>query len=369
MTTLNPLPRPDAAVYGRRVVVNRGIVARVRKRTHDTYELVVKLNENSSPLNAAAGQFATLWPDAISRPRSYSFALAPEMEAEGEHTFFIRYVEGGEFSGWLAERDRTGESLTISGPLGKFLLDDSDDTMICVAGGSGMSAINALLQHAVAIKAPRDAFYFYSARSQDDLYCQEEMQEIAAAWHPDYQFTFIPSLSREPAESDWTGVRARATSHIQDAYINQGQFDLNCARAYFCGPPGMIDTGMELLIDGGMSRDRIYFDKFEDTSSPAPFIDNSKCVLCDECLFVRATDNCIVEASRIYQDKQGRLTGYERVQPASTSGLYYNSLFIDERECIRCGSCVEACPANAISVDYENRAIALRSSLVAPADE
>ncbi len=94
----------------------------------------------------------------------------------------------------------------------------------------------------------------------------------------------------------------------------------------------------------------IYYDKFEDARSPAPVIDNAKCVLCDECLMVKPTANCIVEVSKLdSKTKIENIVSYERVDPAYTSGIYYNTLFIDEKECIRCYACVEACPTRAIS--------------------
>jgi NAD-dependent dihydropyrimidine dehydrogenase PreA subunit len=98
-----------------------------------------------------------------------------------------------------------------------------------------------------------------------------------------------------------------------------------------------------------MQKHRILYDKFEDMASPAPVIDNTKCVLCDECLMVKPQPNCIVEIADVNRDAAGKIIGYERVVPALSSPLYYNTLFIDERECIRCYACVEACPTNAIS--------------------
>ena len=124
---------------------------------------------------ASAGQFATLRVPGIRRPRSYSFAKSPQNEVPGEYTFFIRQVDGGEMSAWLGEKDRIGESLQISGPLGNFGVDESQQPMICIAGGSGMSAIKALVEHASKMQLPRDCYFFYGARSQKDLYCQEEM--------------------------------------------------------------------------------------------------------------------------------------------------------------------------------------------------
>jgi ferredoxin len=39
-------------------------------------------------------------------------------------------------------------------------------------------------------------------------------------------------------------------------------------------------------------------------------------------------------------------------------------LYIDERECIRCGACVEACPTNAISPGNSRNPKVLRAAMI-----
>ena len=349
---IRKLPEPDREIQTSRVKINQGSVVGVRNLTHDTFELVIKCDEGSQPLNGIAGQYATLKVPGVKKPRSYSFAKAPEDENLDEHTFYVRLVPNGKLSGWLAKGDRVGESVEIAGPLGNFKLDPSNDTMICIAGGSGMSAIAAILEHASNLGVARDCYFFYGARTQKDLYCQEEMHGVQAKWNKGNKFEFIPVLSEEPEGSDWSGPRGFVTEYFKNEYLDQGKMSVDGIKAYFCGPPPMIDHGVKVLMDAGLSEHDIYFDKFEDASSPAPVVDNTKCVLCDECLFVKPVPNCIVEATNFKTNGVGSITHFERVKPAHTSGLYYNSLYIDENECIRCFACVDACPHEAISVDY-----------------
>lgn len=75
-----------------------------------------------------------------------------------------------------------------------------------------------------------------------------------------------------------------------------------------------------------------------------------KCVLCDECLKVKPVEGCIVEVAGLARDEAGRVTGYEKVQPGRTDSLYYNRLWIDQSQCVRCGRCEAACPVNAITI-------------------
>ena len=346
------LPEPDREVHRRRVTIKKGTITNVRNLTHDTLELVIT-SDDGQGLGGIAGQYATIKVPGVKKPRSYSFAKAPEDENPGEHTFYIRLVPNGELSGWLAKGNRIGKQVEIAGPLGGFQLDSSDDMMICIAGGSGMSAIAAIVGHAANLGVARDCYYFYGARTQGDLYCQEEMQAVKDKWNKYNVFEFIPVLSEEPGDSDWTGPRGFVTEHFKNEYLDQGKISVNGIKAYFCGPPPMIDHGVKVLMDTGLGEEHIYFDKFEDASSPVPVVDNTKCVLCDECLLVKPVANCLVEATNFKINGGNEVSSFERVQPAHTSGLYYNSLYINEKECIRCFACVDACPHDAIAVDYD----------------
>ena len=77
---------------------------------------------------------------------------------------------------------------------------------------------------------------------------------------------------------------------------------------------------------------------------------DAKCVLCDECLKVKPVPGCIVEVAAVLQDDAGRVTGYRRVEPGGTDSLYYNRLWIDQNQCVRCGQCEAVCPVNAITI-------------------
>ena len=350
---IRKLPEPDRDIQTTRVTVNGGVITSVENLTYDTYKVVISCSDDAPQILFKAGQYATITVPGCRRPRSYSFAKAAENENPNEHTFFIRLMHGGKLSSWIAEENREGEHVKISGPLGNFALDPSNKTMICIAGGSGMSGINAIVEHACNIQVARDCYFFYGARTQADLYLQEEMQDIQRKWNKKYTFKFIPVLSEEAEDSDWDGPRGFVTEHFKDAYLSQGEVSVNYMKVYFCGPPPMIDLGAKTLQDAGLDDSDVYFDKFEDARSPAPVVDNTKCVLCDECLMVKPVPNCLVEATNFQTNGGGKISSFERVQPAHTSGLYYNSLFIDENECIRCFACVEACPHDAISVDYD----------------
>ena len=194
-----------------------------------------------------------------------------------------------------------------------------------------------------------------------DLYCESEMTEIINRWHPDHEFKFIQVLSAETEQSEWSGPRGQVIDYIED---NISILDLPSwaeVSVFLCGPSPMVEAGRSLFERKEVSKSQVHVDIFEDASSPAPTIDNSKCLLCDECLLVKPIESCIIETTEILRlDKSP--SKFKTIKPGSSSGLYYNSLFIDPEKCIRCYACVSACPHDAISVGVTKPIRTLRRS-------
>jgi toluene methyl-monooxygenase electron transfer component len=234
-----------------------GVIQTAQLLTHDIVQVVIAL-ENPLPAYRA-GQYAEIMVPGIEKPRSYSFACAPTGETVSTVTFHVRRVPKGEMSNWLHASNRVGAAVTVSGPHGTFYLRESEAPVLCVAGGSGMAPIKAVLEEMSRKGMNRPVTYLFGARTQKDLYCLQEMDAIRAKANG--QFHFRPVLSEEAAGSDWSGDRGFVTS-----FIEQHALEVERSDAYLCGPPPMIDSAIEVLARCGLPRSRIYFDKFLDAS-------------------------------------------------------------------------------------------------------
>lgn len=239
------------------VVATEGTVTGVRNLTHDIFEVRVTLD---TPIDYRAGQYANLKVPGVEESRSYSFAAAPREGGSGELVFHIRLVPGGEVSGWLSGGDITGARVAVDGPHGVFWLRQSDAPILCIAGGSGMAPIKAILEQAAQERSPRQVRYLFGARTQADLYGSEQMEGLGKNWAGDFSFT--PILSEEPDGSGWGGARGLVTDGIGELE----NFPLSACHAYLCGPPAMIDAALPVLRDAGVHAKDIHFDKFTDRS-------------------------------------------------------------------------------------------------------
>jgi NAD(P)H-flavin reductase/ferredoxin len=234
-----------------------GTIVSALPLTNDIVKIQVDLE---GKITYEAGQYADVSVSCIEEPRSYSFADAPNQLGTSLVSFFIRHVPNGEMSSWFHEKSRIGEKLTITGPYGQFYLRKSSDPIICIAGGSGLAPIKAILEEAYNQGGNTPVVFLFGARTQDDLYCLDEINEFVSSWKA--PFYFIPVLSQEPIESNWKGARGLVTEYIED----QQDILLSSSTAYLCGPPAMIDASINKLNECGITDEYIFFDKFLDRS-------------------------------------------------------------------------------------------------------
>ncbi len=231
-------------------------IASTRMLTHDIMEMTLALDR---PIDYTAGQFADISIADLARPRSYSFARGATPGAGREVSFHVRHVPGGSYTGWLFAKDRVGEPCQLQGPAGNFWLRPDTAPLLCVAGGSGMAPIKAILEDAARRKIRRPVTYLFGARQQRDLYCAEQMQALCDQW-PE-TFRYLPILSEEPEGSGWRGERGLVTDYLTRETVG---FELRDCHAYLCGPPGMIDAALAVLERNQVPTGHIHYDKFLD---------------------------------------------------------------------------------------------------------
>lgn len=244
-----------------------GCIRALTPLTHDILHVEIELDR---PMPYVAGQYVEMVApaeagSAAGQARSYSFASAPKPGSEGHQVdFFIRKVPSGAFSEWLFGRAKPGARLRLRGPYGDFMLRPDSGPMVCIAGGSGMAPIKALLEQAIADRrASRPLLVLFGARTQSDLYALDAIDRIRRDWTG--RFEFVPILSAEPPDSGWTGRRGLVPEHLKAlAGVRLPQ-----SQAYLCGPPAMIDACAAVLTREGLGAAQIFHDKFLPSGGPA----------------------------------------------------------------------------------------------------
>ena len=214
--------------------------------------------EVSPPLRYRAGQYVNVRWDDSGAHRSYSFATAPLPDGRTEICTFIRHVPGGAFTDLVFKGAPSEARFELDGPHGNFWLRDGSGPIICIAGGSGLAPLISLLQDAARRRVRRDCILLFGGRRERDIYAAEEIEVIRNAWTA--SFDYWPILSEEKLDRYRHGL---VIDFVPAALEKLGPE----AHGYMCGPPGMIDAGINALVANGISLDNIHYDRFTDAST------------------------------------------------------------------------------------------------------
>ena len=179
----------------------QGIVSRIEKLTPTIKGIWIKL-DNDEVLDFQAGQYVNLQlPDDIGI-RAFSLANPPSTGNEIELN--IRLVPGGVCTGWIHSQLKVGDKLRLTGPYGRFFVHKSAKLpSLFMAGGSGLSSPRSMILDLIGEGSELPITLVQGARNRQELYYHDEFVALAAR-HPN--FTYVPALSDEAADSDWQGV-------------------------------------------------------------------------------------------------------------------------------------------------------------------
>lgn len=237
-----------------------GVVSRIETLTPTIKGVWIKLDDPAG-MAFQAGQYVNLnLPQGIGA-RAFSIASPPAAGAgppdkPGEIELNVRIVPGGQGTSYIHENLRVGERVGVTGPYGRFFVRKSADVpVIFMAGGSGLSSPRSMILDLLAEGFSRPVTLIYGQRVREELYYHQEFLDLAEKHG---NFSYVPALSHEPADSDWRGFRG----FVHEAANARFNGDFRGHKAYLCGPPLMIDACIGALMRGRLFERDVYTEKF-----------------------------------------------------------------------------------------------------------
>jgi toluene monooxygenase electron transfer component len=168
---------------------------------------------------------------------------------------------------WLFAPEAEGAGVSVFGPLGHATFTpDLGQPLLCVAGGSGIAGMMAILACAAGARY-FDRYageVFFGVRTLSDLFFAEELAAFRRQFPDSLRVTValsdagVPESAREdhPELAFDTGLVHEVTARAM-----RGRF--GGVRAYVAGPPPMVDASIRMLLrDGRLSPRDIRYDKF-----------------------------------------------------------------------------------------------------------
>jgi NAD(P)H-flavin reductase/hemoglobin-like flavoprotein len=224
-----------------------------QRRAADLAVLTVRPGQ---ALDYRPGQYVTVqsarWPREW---RSYSIANAPR--PDGTLTMHVRAVPGGLVSPALVHHTAPGDTLLLGPAKGRMTVPPAGSgDLLCVAGGTGLAPIKAIIEQAAAAGRPAITLLF-GARTAAGLYDLRDLDLLAASCP---SFRLVRVVSGEPGFDGLCGSLPEVVPRFPEWQDRE---------VYICGPATMVCQTRQVLTDLGVPAGRLHYDEPEPVCPPA----------------------------------------------------------------------------------------------------
>lgn len=227
----------------------------IQELTHDVKEISLKMIDPPQ-VEFLAGQYISIevteMKDGHPRQNNRPYSIVSSPENKTVIKLCVNLVKGGPGSTCLHAL-RLGDKLKFLYPLGYFTVNEAATTsLLFVATGTGIAPIKSMILHLLRSGSKRPMTLYWGLRNEIDLYYQEEFASLAEAY-PFFEYKITLS---QPSE-EWKGLKGRVTRLLPNELQSTENLD-----AYLCGNGEMIKEVRAILLEKGMPRKSIHFEKF-----------------------------------------------------------------------------------------------------------
>jgi ferredoxin-NADP reductase/MOSC domain-containing protein YiiM len=208
------------------------------------------------------GQYLTVRLIGAAEPapvRSYSLSgFTPD-----GYRISVKRESHGLASAYIGTTLAVGDELDVAAPRGEFILDDSDEPVVLLSAGIGLTPVLAMLQALAAQGSTRAVWWLHTTK-------RPAANQLAA----DAERS-VHSLPNARSHVFYTADAASSST----AGVTHGRLDRAAlaeiglptdASVYLCGPTGFMDAMTAALTDLGMPRGRIHTEVFASLSAINP---------------------------------------------------------------------------------------------------
>lgn len=189
------------------------------------------------------------WPDS----RVFSIASSPEAE-----TIEIVYSVKGVFTRRMVDEIKTGDAVWLKFPYGNFIIStyihSAIEKIVVIAGGTGISPFLSFFRSGAAIQGVPDLHIYWGVKTPEVFGIFPDMKRYMNGNSTIYLYCEEPGITT--LQNITPGMLP-----IKDILRDQG----NCIQnLYFLsGPPRMIDTFKNVLLENNVPAQNIIIDDWE----------------------------------------------------------------------------------------------------------
>lgn len=187
--------------------------------------------------------------------RSYSIASAPSRNSTVD--LLVDVAPGGLGSQYFL-KEEVGQPVHFIGPMGKFVLEKEEGTIVFLATGTGVAPFKSMLEYlfekqkATQDFHARQIYLYLGFRHEENIFWHEYFEQKAQE-HPN--FHYLVTLS-QPGEN-WLGCKGYVQTCVDKQLFTQPDTHI-----YICGGRNMVKGTLEYLRENKIAEDKLHFEPF-----------------------------------------------------------------------------------------------------------
>jgi ferredoxin-NADP reductase/MOSC domain-containing protein YiiM len=210
------------------------------------------------------GQYLTLRVpvNGGSAVRSYSISGRPD---ERTYRISVKREEHGSVSGYIHDNEPVGSIVDVAAPRGEFVLDETDEPVLLVSAGIGITPVLAMLASIATTNPNREVWWLHVARTEIDYGQVTEVNSLLSQL-PNARSRVWLTRSSTPLDGSTPGIML---GRLDSDGLRALRFP-SASSAYVCGPVAFIEAMTLALIDIGIAPTSVHSELFSALSSLNP---------------------------------------------------------------------------------------------------
>ena len=268
------------------------VVSNIKQETVDSVVVSFKTEEETKSIyKFKAGQYLTLCSKIKGEQikRSYSICSDPQ---SGKLQVGVKAIKNGVYSNYINDALRVGDTIEVSVPEGRFVLDKSPANYLAFAAGSGITPIISIASDELKKNSNSIFVLGYGNKTLGSSMFKDALSDLKKEF-PNRFFVHNTYSQENNPDSSF--------GRIDSGFINQvlkQHYSIDFEKVLLCGPEKMIQSATELLKDKSFNENQILFELFYSEASEKTTVSskNSKATIIydDETLSLEVPENMTI---------------------------------------------------------------------------
>ncbi len=167
----------------------------------------------------------------------------------------------GRSSNYFHDHVSIGSLLQVRAPAGHFCIDNSDDPVILICGGIGITPMLSMLNVCLTQRPEHEVWLFYGVRNSSELIMGSHLNSLDSE-HSNFHLWVCAS---RPHPEDVIGRDHKHRGRI-DIQLLRALLPLKSYHYYICGPAPMLESIVPALEEWGVPDTQIHYEAFGPSS-------------------------------------------------------------------------------------------------------